>query len=157
MKLHLGVDDVLYATPPKEYTAHRAKNGDAKGPVSTGDVAGFLENKYHVMQTFAEARENELAKAVENSMAGALENLMMGSPHTGNPLSSAEAVIAADFKKFLSSAAIEKLGVKGVPTAAALKGVNHRLKKGRNPGGARRPSFIDTGLYQATMRAWFEE
>jgi len=48
---------------------------------------------------------------------------------------------------------METLGYPGVPTRAALMGVNSRLKKRR---GKRRPSFRDTGLYQASFMAWVD-
>ena len=56
-------------------------------------------------------------------------------------------------KQFISSGEMEKLGYPGVPTKAALMGVNHRLKKKRGP---RRVSFIDTGQYQANLTNWVE-
>ena len=75
--------------------------------------------------------------------------------------------ISTYFKQFLAMRQIEGFGIPGVPTQAALNGVNHRFKnprgkwtgKGkdrkfqRNP---RRPSFIDTGMYQASSKAWFD-
>ncbi|EJC5177426.1 DUF1353 domain-containing protein [Salmonella enterica] len=42
-------------------------------------------------------------------------------------------------------------GTEGVPTARALEGISKRFK---NRKGEPRPSFIDTGMFQASMRAW---
>ena len=41
----------------------------------------------------------------------------------------------------------------GVPTGAAKKGVNHRLKIRR---GKRRPSFIDTGILRTNFVSWVD-
>jgi hypothetical protein len=42
-------------------------------------------------------------------------------------------------------------GMPGVPTRRALDGISKRLK---NKKGDPRASFVDTGTYQAAMRAW---
>ncbi len=142
--LHLGVIDIPYA--------------DEKG-VTTGDVAEFLEDKYHVMGAFYGRYEGKIANALANALAGALETVRMGGPLSGKPFATAESEIAADFKHFLSSSEIETMGIEGVPTKAALDGKSKRFKRGRNKGktglpGVRRPSFIDTGLYQASFVDW---
>jgi hypothetical protein len=51
---------------------------------------------------------------------------------------------------------IESMGLRGVPTKAALKGINHRLRHPYRKSNPRRPSFVDTGLYVASFRAWME-
>lgn len=140
--LHLGVFDVSYSD----------EHGKGK---TTGDVAEILEEEYGVMDAFAFAQLPDIAKALENSIAGELETLMMGGNPGPNPFASAESAITAMFKNFLATSAIEHLGIQGVPTMAALNGVNHRLKHPYAKGNKRRPSFIDTGLYQANFTAWF--
>jgi hypothetical protein len=148
MTLHLGVID-------------GATYNDGE---SLGDVAEILEGRYHVMEVFYELHQADIAADMERSVAGALESMMQGAPmDNANPFGRAESEIEKRFKEFLSLREIETLGIPGVPTQAALDGVNHRMKnprfvkKGkkmvRRP---RRPSFIDTGLYQANMKAWFE-
>ena len=149
--LHLGVVDIAYGNKAGE---------------STGDVAGYLENKYHILEVFSEAEHQTLAKAIENSLAGAIENLMLGVPTVQSPFDQAAENITTAMKNFLSSQEVERMGIPGVPTQAALLGINHRFKNARgtykskkgkrtftrNP---RRPSFIDTGLYQTSLKAWF--
>jgi hypothetical protein len=120
---------------------------------STGDVALILESKYHIMETFYNANKSAIMKDLEESVKGKLEDILMGAPPDGNPFLQGTSAIADSFKKFLSSGRIESMGIKGVPTQAALKGINHRLKSGVGP---RRPSFIDTGLYQASFTAWVD-
>jgi len=164
--LHLGVVDFPYANLPKDYKKYKMKSG-TPGVASTGDVATWLENKYHVMEVFFEDKHQKISDAMENSILGALESLLKGGIATGNPFSTAEDIIATEFKQFLSSRDIENIGIPGVPTQAALDGVSHRFKnprfktvgKGKNKRlvkRPRRPSFIDTGVYQASMRAWFD-
>ena len=164
MKLTFGVTDIPYAAngkiPPK---VAQAKKGKANKPlektageekaVSTGDVAEWLESEYHVMETFARMNEENIAKYLENSLAGSLENTMMGAPPAANPYAGAESAIEDRFKQFLLLNEIEGSGIPGVPTTAAMKGVNHRLKSGK---GSPRPSFIDTGLYESSFVAKVE-
>jgi hypothetical protein len=66
------------------------------------------------------------------------------------------AEIEERFKDFLSLQEMDKLGVPGVPTEAAKKGKSSRFKRRRSKGGAPRPSFIDTGLYQSSFKAWVD-
>lgn len=160
--LHFGVIDIPYVQPPTQKKVAKAKRGKNNKPVkqstqsgtqTTGDVAGWLEKKYGVMQAFVDMQLPAIAAELENSMAGALESMMMGAPPSGKPFASAESNIAQMFKTFLAEGEIEHSGISGVPTAAALRGVNHRLKVNR---GSPRPSFIDTGLYQQSFIAWIE-
>ena len=136
LTLHLGVLDVPYA----EHDG-----------VTTGDVAEWLEAKYHVMEIFYEENAQVVADALAESLTGSLESVIMGGrAEPTNFFTSGTARIEQMFRDFLDNGDMEKLGYPGVPTKAALKGVNHRLKLKR---GGRRPSFIDTGLYEASFRA----
>lgn len=147
--LHLGVLDIPYAQAPK------GKRSRRPGTETTGDVAEWLENKYHVMEIFFEQKaESLIVPELEKSITGAIVNLFAGAPPTADPFGGATAKIEDAFKQFLSTKEMEKLGYPGVPTQAALMGVSHRFAhpyKRRPP----RPSFIDTGLYQASIKAWF--
>lgn len=135
--LHLGVIDVPYAR---------------RGGKTTGDVAEILEAKYHVMEMFYQQNEVFVAKSLEKSVAGTLESLLLGAPLSIDAFGAGTSRIEDRFKQFLSRREIERLSYPGVPTQAALKGVSHRLKGKRS--GRRRPSFIDTGLYQSSFKAW---
>lgn len=154
MILHLGVIDIPYAQAPKR---HQRKAGTG-GTQTTGDVAGWLENRYHVMEIFAEAKGDKIAAALEDSLSGALESALMGAANMNSydPTGKAMTDIEDAFKVFLSSQEIEKLGYPGVPTQAALDGVNHRLKRPYAKSNPRRPSFIDTGLYESSFKAWID-
>jgi hypothetical protein len=149
LKIHLGVIDLPY----QEFSMGPTKGGKVER-ATTGDVAEWLEDKYEVMGRFVELHADDIAKSIENSLAGALNSLMQGAPATLNPFGTAMSDIETLFKfTYLDKEEIVGTGAEGVPTAAAKKGVNHRLKLKR---GAKRPSFIDTGQYQTTMKAWTE-
>ena len=161
MILHLGVTDIPYSEVPKK---HRRKSGSAPNE-TTGDVAQILEDKYHVMESFFHANEDKIALGLEDSIAGALESLLMSKggsltkqmlAGTVTGLGSGENKIKEAFSDFLSHQQIEQLGIPGVPTKAAIKGVNHRLKRPYASSNPRRPSFIDTGLFEASFQAWFD-
>ena len=142
-KLHLGVVEQPYSEiPGLEHVA-----------VTTGDVAEWLESKYHVYEIFFEEHVKDIANAMTESMAGSLETFMQTGVAPLDPLLQAESVIETIFKAFLTNKEMEALGYPGVPTRAALEGISKRFKNHRGP---RRPSFIDTGLYQASFKAWFD-
>lgn len=163
--LHLGMIDVPYANEAKKEKVPQAKKGKANKPLkpkteggtqTTGDVAEILEAKYHIMDTFAFARLPDIAKELEDSIAGALETLMMGGRPDPNPFGKAESAITTMFKRFLDTGAVEHMGIQGVPTQAALDGVNHRLKHPYARSNPRRESFMDTGGYHDHFIAWIE-
>lgn len=163
LTLHLGV----YDTP---YTVHVAlrrqitktyKSGEthsysmpAPGAETTGDVATWLENRYHVMGIFYQLYSKPIGEAFVQSLEGTVESLMMGAPVQQNPFGTVTNFIQDWFRRYLSEGEIEKLGIPGVPTQAALHRESARLKAGKKKGGPPRPSFIDTGLYENSFVAW---
>lgn len=169
--LKLGVNEIPYAPgsvepAPKLTKSGRIKRATArrlarqaqtsavgKAAQTTGDVATALEEKYHVMEVFVAANEDAIGKALTDGMEGALEDLVLGAP-TADPFSQAGTDIGAMFKTWLSSGAIEQLGIPGVPTKASLDRKSLRFKK--KVGPAKRPSFIDTGAYEGSFVAWVE-
>lgn len=181
-RLQLGVDDVPYSAPPeasaKPRKATKAGKGRRKarktkggflnwiksalgrhpsyaGVITTADVAGILEEKYGVMAFFAQEHGQEIADEMAKSAGQAFETVAMGGPAT-DPFASAKSAIEAKFRHFIDAREMDGK-VEGVATEAAKKGVNHRLKHPYAKGNPERPSFRDTGLYQANMRATFEE
>lgn len=168
LKLHLGVIDVPYVErePPKKMAARIARNH--KKPLAkpkhaspehktTGDVATILEDKYHLMEAFVENKELEIAGALEGGLKDALESVLAGAPIALDPFGEGTAKIEEMFKDFLSTREAETVGIKGTPTLAARKGVNHRLKHPYAKDNPRRPSFIDTGLMQTSFKSYVEE
>ncbi len=151
--LHLGVIDIPYAQAPRKYQ----RRAGAGGTQTTGDVAGWLETRYGVMEAFFKDKEDLIAADLEGSLAGALESVMMGGGNF-NKLDATGAAMASiedRFKKFLYLREVEQVGIPGVPTQAAQRGVNHRLKRPYAKRDAR-PSFIDTGLYESSFKAWID-
>lgn len=134
-KLHIGVNDVteLDGTP-------------------TYDVAMILEDKYTLFSKFAESEMDSIVAALTKSVNGAIFNVEAGAPAM-DPFKQGTSQIVADFQRFLDIEKMATLGVPGVPTKAALMGVNSRKKIRKGP---RRPSFIDTGILQANIAAWIE-
>jgi hypothetical protein len=169
VKLVFGVIEVPYAYDgakkrrkrPKGMSAAdwkrlKEKSLSARRAISTGDVAGFLEDRYRIMEVFYHAHEKPILGMLEDAMRGRLEDILMGAPvNTTDPTLEGISAIEARFKKFIAEREIETFGIPGVPTQAALKGVSHRHKK-KTTGKLRRPSFIDTGLYLQSFKAWVE-
>lgn len=155
MKLHFGVIDIPYAEPPevtKKLKKRKAKQSGVR--ITTGEVADILEAKYEVMGHFADQFQTVIAMHLEQSISGAIENMMLGAPPIEDPFQEATNEIEIDFTKFIDTAEIEKLGLPGIPTQAAIDGVQTRLKDKK---GARRVSFRDTGMYVGNFKAWMED
>lgn len=150
----------VYDQPYPEVGGKLAKSKKGKKPgkatrtavriTTTGEVAEMLEEKYGVMQTFYNAHQQEILNAVGEALQTQLENALLGQKTT-RAFAEAESEIETMFKQFISNAEIERLGIEGVPTQAALNGVSHRLKHPFKKSNPRRPSFRDTGLYQASF------
>lgn len=157
MKLALGVLDVGYS------------DASAKGATTTGEVAEILEDRFHVMETFATQYEDFIAEELTVSTANALDSLSHGAPSNLKPTKEAEQAIEAKFRQFLDNDEMSKivaglspelraaLGAAGNFGGAAAAGVNHRKKHPYSKKNKARPAFIDSGLYQASFRAWVEK
>ena len=151
MRLHLGVIDVPYAQAPSKRRRRKVRAGTQ----TTGDVAGWLEDRYHVMEHFWNLHADDVVQALEGSLQGAIDNLLMGAPMSVSAFGQAETAIEDRFKRMLAERELDVLGFPGIPTGAAQRGVSHRHKRPNVRRGPR-PSFIDTGLYQASFKAWVE-
>lgn len=152
--LNLGVVDAAYT-----------ENGES---TTTGDVASFLEADYHVMRTFLELHEDEIGEFLADAMAGEIESLAQGKPvaalarrdvttHLGDRVIEGQSVngrIEEAFRDYLDSG--EWNQTSGQAIAAADAGVNHRKKRPYSQKNRARASFVDTGLYQASFRAWLD-
>lgn len=150
MKLHLGVLDHPYTEEDGE---------------TTGEVAQKLEDNYSVMAFFVNAHEDFIALQLENSFSGALNDLLNGAPQrpVSDLFNGACGRIETMFRLFLDNKEMDHQ-VGGVPTQASLNGVSHRFKSKNRKTASRkgvranpvRPSFIDTGEYQASFKSWVE-
>lgn len=178
MILHLGVFDIPYADASyqpltqkqaakrflgaaKKGSSHAKKKSFTSPKIAasqhktTGDVATILEEKYHIMEIFFELHENQVVGMLEQSMEDALMSIHSGGPGYLDPNLAGTSELETEFKNFLSNRGMDQTATPGVPTKAALRGVSHRFL---HPYAKRpsRPSFIDTGLYQANFHAWME-
>lgn len=140
------------AKRPRKAPAVVRKNTD---PTDTEMVATILEAKYGIMEIFYDSHEDEIKADIIDGLEGALEDLYAGAPSTRDPFAEATSTITQRFKSWLSSGAIEQMGIDGVPTDAANKRRSLRFKSKKAP--AERPSFIDTGTYERAFFAWVEQ
>jgi hypothetical protein len=139
--LHLGVVEQPY----------RSNKGKELG-ITTFEVAKHLEKKYGIMLKFYDVRQKEVIGSLEQSVARAVAYLIQGQRI--DPFGGATQKIQSAFRDFIVTKQAEGVGIPGTPTGAALAGVNHRLAHPYAAGNPRRPSFLDTGLYLSSFRAW---
>lgn len=139
--LHLGVTEQPYV--------------DSHEGTTTGDVAEILEAKYGLFSAFYAVHQQDVADAMANGMAGMLEKIMGGGPAPDDPFKAGMDDVETLFKTFLFTGEAERVGIPGTPTKASLKRKSSRFKTGRNPA-AYRPSFIDTGLMEASFKSWVD-
>lgn len=131
------------------------------GGQTTGSVANILEEKYAILTNFANRYEGEIAQILTEAMSNVVKDQIKTGKVNKAPFKKAFSKISSDMKQFLSLQEVEKLGISGIPTKAALNGVSHRFKRKRKGVvrsnrvlGARRPSFIDTGLMESAYIVW---
>jgi hypothetical protein len=126
----------------------------------TYDVAKHLEEAYGLYSAFAEYEGQKMADYLADSVAGSIETILQGGV-SKDPFASGTAKITQDFREFISSQTAEKVLAPGtdarpVPTKAALVG---RSKRKARPyaKGDRRPSFIDSGIFEKSIKTWVEK
>lgn len=122
---------------------------------TTGDVAEILENKYGIMRVFWRNHGQQIANALTKAMSDSLPDMMSGTRITARIFDGTMSQVASQFKLYLSTGEVERSGIPGVPTQAALRGVSHRRKHPYRKRAPRR-SFIDSGLYEASFEAWID-
>jgi hypothetical protein len=160
--LHLGVlvqpyrsDTYIDRSGKKQRKSKAwAANSKAAGAITTGDVAEILESKYGIMETFFNIHGEDIGEAAAESLGNSLEAYYMGQ--VVDPWGEMTGAIESKFRRFIGSQEVERVGIEGTPTLAALMGVNHRLKHPYASGNPRRPSFRDTGLYVDSFKSWVD-
>ncbi|HEV2303153.1 MAG TPA: hypothetical protein VGR91_16420 [Stellaceae bacterium] len=168
MKLILGVLDMPYhreITAQERHAARRRahRRMPTRHPATTGsyqttgNVAEILEHRYSLFSLFATFRGQDLADRIAEAMAGRLDSVLSNAP-PGERLfpEGALSAIESDFREFIDRRELDGRA-SGVPTKAALRGVNHRLAHPYAKSNPSRPSFWDTGLMEQSFRAWVEE
>ncbi|SAK53533.1 hypothetical protein AWB78_01335 [Caballeronia calidae] len=126
--------------------------GDGKSSTTTGDIATFIESEYHVMRTFLELYEGDISQLLADEITGAIESIAQGKPVTRLSFGVGTDRIAEKFRDYLD--AREWKQTSGQAVAAADRGDNVRKKARKQDNG--RAEFIDSGLYQASFRAWVD-
>jgi len=152
MKIYLGVIEV-----PEPY-----------GSKSTYDVAKILEEKYTLFSSFVDNKTENIANHLAEGLEKAIAQMALGVPFQ-NSINAGASMIEEDLKKWIYLQEVEKAGIAGVPTQSALDGTNYRMKgisakqyvKGKRgtvikTKNARRPSFIYSGVLEASLKAWIE-
>lgn len=161
--IHLGVVELPYFDAPAIRDAPKnakrrqpSPRSNAPHSKTTGDVAEFLEAKYHIMETFYELNQDVIEADLLSSLEGALQNIAAGMPpQSVNVSAEAASTTEQAFRDWLSNRGMDATSTPGVPTRAAMRGVSHRFSHPYARRGSR-PSFIDTGLYQSSMRMWID-
>jgi len=128
---------------------------------TTVEVARILEDKYGLMGVFFKLHRKGISEELAKGVAKALRaRIQSGSSapadETFTAFGTAQAMAKTRtmFSDFISKQEAERAGIPGTPTAAALRGVNHRLKHPYAKANSRRPSFRDTGTYESHFQAW---
>ena len=123
------------------------------------DVAKHLEESYGLYSGFVEYEGQKIADLLADSVAGSMETLLQGGV-VKDPFKAGTEQITKDFREFISSQKAEQALAPGsgkypVPTKAALVG---RSKRRARPyaKGDRRPSFIDSGIFEKSITTWVE-
>jgi hypothetical protein len=160
MKLHLGVIDV-----PEPY--------DSK---TTGAVGDDLEERYGLFSLFYNTHKKDIAELVAQDAAIGIEKMLKGETVTvSNTFAVSGEEITDKMHKFITSQEVERVaagyGEQGIPTQAALEGRSYRFEKGvtakryvkgkRGKGKAvikraPRPSFMYSGVFEASLKGWIE-
>ena len=155
LKLHLGVVDVSHP-----------------GGETTGEVATQLEDRYNLFSAFYNHEKDEISHLIEEDVNNAVAMLIAGNVLPKSIFGDSTSEIDHLFKDFLSTQEAERVLAPGgkypVPTQAALEGKSLRLKGGKRIRkvkkgqeyvtyyGNRRPSFIDSGVLEASFKSWVE-
>jgi hypothetical protein len=134
----------------------RAQEAYGEGK-TTSEVAADLEAKYKIVETFWEMEEENFIEVLEDAYADNIEEViqMEQIPKAGGISDTETDKIEKNFMQSLQSRRFDGV-LPGVPTTAAQRGVSH-LHRHPYAKRAPRPSFIDTGMYQRSFRAWVEE
>lgn len=169
MKLHLGFENSPYparygAASPLSATIKRRKPKTLSKPQqnygqgkTTGDVSKELEDKYKIVEAFVDMEEDYICDLIEEQAAMDLDEIMtLGEPSKKGMSFTETDKIEKKFRNNLSSRKYDGI-ISGVPTIASIKGFSHLRQHPYEKGHGSRASFVNTGLYSSSFRAWVEE
>jgi hypothetical protein len=156
MKVNLGFEALPYTTKSSRTRrvlgrGVRIHRGYGAGKTSV-DVAKELEEKYKLVETFWNLIEDATIEQLEEAFVDDVEEVMQMQALSKRGISDEFTdKIEDQFKRYLDQ---EEHGIK---TLAASRGVSHLLPRPYSRSNPPRPSFIDTGLYRGSFRAWVED
>ena len=164
MKLQLGFESIPYSLRYTQYSPltptikkrrpvmSRPQQEYGMGK-TVGMVAEELEKKYGIVEAFYGMEQDFVVDNFETAMSNSMAQGMMGGSwdYTWDPTP-----LEGKFRRALSGRKFDGV-LRGVPTRAAQMGVSHLRADVYRKGAAARPSFIDTGLYQRSFKAWMEK
>ena len=126
----------------------------------TEQVANHLEESYDLFSAYVDNKKEKIANHLSSGIEQAIANIVAGKPYK-RELNNSVAVIGKDLKNFINTKEAENLLAPGkgkypVPSQAALDG---KSKKRSKPyaKGARRPTFVDSGIFVGSIKSWVEE
>lgn len=184
MKLHLGVLDIPHSTgsDSEDYVT----TGDVAVILEDRYhiIELYVEEigHEHIARAFEESAKTAIEDIFSGKQTGAAEYMAGGSSEMFALTGDATQEIEDSFRIFIDQKELDFV-MPGVPTFASTGGeisvteysvdkagnpkvrtvrrqrgaVNHRLKHPYAKDNPPRPSFRDTGLYQASFRAWVED
>jgi len=135
MILSLGVVDYPYADTGQ----------------TTGEVAEILEDKYGVMQKFADQNLDFMAQSITDGVIGAIENAFAGAPQTANVFAEGLSKIEDRFHDYIDH---EEHGIRTKSKEKPLSGVRKKRQYRRVTG---KTTFVDSGLYRNSFKVWVKE
>jgi len=148
--LHFGFVDVPY---PGQIAKRNSRGRFLRRADRSVDVAEALEKRYHIVETFSDQMLDYISEELSYYYDEQLEELFESRTRSG-PGKFARNITLA-FRDFIRKGGMDD-AVRGVPTKASIEGKTWRPGYGKFPTGETRPSFIDTGTYIGSFRAWVD-
>jgi hypothetical protein len=123
---------------------------------TSSQVAKELEATYGIVDTFYQMTEDDIIEVIEEGFLEEIEGYALaGRMHRKGISDRFTRQVEQKFRQSLKDRRFDGV-INGVPTSASLRGVSH-LKIHAFAKRGSRPSFIDTGTYMKSFRAWVED
>jgi hypothetical protein len=108
------------------------------------------------METFLEMKHTEIMHDLGEVSKDILDSSVMPGPPPTRHYRRLEQRVIQRFQNFIREREMDGV-IPGVPTMASWRGVNHNLSHPYARRNPIRPSFIDTGLYLGSFKAWVSD
>jgi hypothetical protein len=158
LTLHMGFLNTPYTDEARQAPARFAKSVERlkrrrsfSRTMTAEKVSKILEGKYNIVETFNEIYEDDINALIHEGFKEVAEHVIMNKggdtrAKMKNLMKPYTNQVQRMFKAFIDDEEMNNM-VPGVPTKVSIKG-----RRGRRPG----PSFLRTGIYKASFRAWVE-